>query len=126
MKRSITTLLAVVAMGVAAAPAVHAENLGTVKSRMEQRLADLVSLKQSGAVGEDNRGYLSVRGQLGAAQRAMVEAENADRKKVYAAIAAKTSASVESVGRKRAEQVRDSAPTGTWVQQADGKWVKVS
>ncbi|QQL45688.1 YdbL family protein [Sulfuriroseicoccus oceanibius] len=126
MKRSITTMLAVVAMTVAVAPSVRAENLGTVKSRMEQRLADVVSLKQRGAVGEDNRGYLSVRGQVSAAENALVQAENADRKMVYAAIAKKTNASVESVGAKRAAQVRKAAPKGTWVQKPDGKWVEVS
>lgn len=124
MKRSITTILAAVAMMAVMAPSVHAESLGAVKSRMEQRLGDVASLKKSGVAGEDNRGYLSVRGKASAADQAVVKAENADRKKVYQSIAKRNKVSVESVGKKRAGQVRKSAAKGTWVQMADGKWRK--
>jgi len=59
---------------------------------------------------------------LGGADQQVVNDENADRRKVYAALAAQTGASADEVGRKRAAQLTELARSGHWVQTAGGEW----
>ncbi|HYD84252.1 MAG TPA: YdbL family protein, partial [Opitutus sp.] len=80
-------------------------------------------LKSSGAVGENNRGFLEVRGGGGDAS-SVVRAENADRETVYAAIAKQTGSSAEQVGRARARQIAAGSAPGVWLQREDGNWYK--
>src|SRR5438270_4113090 len=90
-------LLAVLTLGVTTVT-VFAEDLPAVKARMNGRLPTLVALKAKGAVGENNRGFVEVRGD-DASAASVVAAENADRETVYAALAKQTGASAEQVGR---------------------------
>jgi uncharacterized protein YdbL (DUF1318 family) len=99
-----------------------ADDLGAVRSRMENRIGSVNSLKDRGAVGENNRGLLEGRGALGGTDQQVVNDENADRRKVYGALAAQTGASADEVGRKRAAQLADLARPGHWVQTAAGEW----
>ena len=99
-----------------------AEDLGAVRSRMEKRIGSINALKDRGAIGENNRGLLEGRGALGGADQQVVNDENSDRRKVYAALAAQTGASADEVGRKRAAQLADLARAGHWVQTAGGEW----
>jgi len=101
-----------------------AEDLGAVKARMKERVKKIAALKMEQAVGENNRGYLDVRApaKLDAPARALVEAENADRRLVYQAIAEATHTTVELVGRRRAEQLREDAASGVLLQREDGSW----
>lgn len=101
----------------------RAEDLGAVKARMNQRLAKLDHLKSSGAVGENNRGFVEVRGGGGDAAD-VVAAENHDRETVYAAIAKQTSSSADQVGRARARQIAAASAPGVWLQRDDGNWYK--
>ena len=103
-------------------PARAADDLGAVKQRMEQRLANVVALKQTGRVGENNRGLLQALEPVSDAEKALVEAENRDRQTVYAAIAKKVGGTAEAAGALRARQIADSAPAGTKIQDAKGKW----
>lgn len=105
----------------AAAATVSAQDLGTVREQMRQRLPELDALKASGAVGEDNRGYVSVRESKGNAAR-VVEAENADRRVVYASIAKRTGSTLEAVGKARARQIASQSAPGVWLQAEDGRW----
>ena len=125
MKRSIALVLSLFILVVGMAPVAYADSASAIKSRMAQRLSQIVSLKKSGKVGENNQGYLTVRGSLSAAQAAMVKAENADRRAVYQMIAAKTKKSVSYVGKARAAIIRKTAPKGTWVQNSSGIWKKM-
>ncbi len=103
----------------------HADSAGEIKSRMAKRLGQVVAFKKSEAVGENNQGYLTVRGSLSEADTALVNAENADRKSVYRLIAAKTKSSATTVGKTRAASIRKTAAKGTWVQQTNGSWTKL-
>ena len=125
MKRSITTLLSILVLVFGVTPVVQADSAGEIKSRMVQRLGPVVALKKNESVGENNRGYLTVRKGLSSANTALVKAENADRKAVYQLIAAKTKSSATTVGKTRAASIRKMAAKGTWVQLADGTWKKV-
>jgi uncharacterized protein YdbL (DUF1318 family) len=98
------------------------EDAGAVKARMEQRLGAINAVKDRGAAGENNRGYLEARGGATAADQGIISAENADRQTVYAAIAAKTGANPDAVGRQRAQQLAGLARPGHWIQDASGAW----
>jgi uncharacterized protein YdbL (DUF1318 family) len=113
-------LVSLLALGAGTSSA--AEDLGAVRGRMERRLSSVNALKDRKAVGESNQGLLEARGTLGGADQQVVNDENADRRRVYAALAAQTGASAGEVGRKRAAQLADLARPGHWVQSPGGEW----
>ena len=95
---------------------------GSVKERMKARAPAILNLKTQGLVGENNQGYLEVRGGGGGNAAALVAAENEDRRRVYEAIAAKTGGSVEQVGQRAAARRAEVAGGGEWVQKPGGEW----
>jgi len=94
-----------------------------IKERMLARLPQIEKMKSSGILGEDKNGYLDFVGKVRKNEE-VVAAENADRRKVYQAIAAKEGTTPELVGRRRALQIAENAAPGTWLQAADGKWYR--
>ncbi len=101
----------------------RAEDVGAVKARMVERLPQVDALKAQGAVGENNRGLLEVRG--GSADTgAVVSAENKDREVVYAAVAKQAGISADQVGKKRAASLAQNSSPGVWVQDSAGNWTK--
>jgi uncharacterized protein YdbL (DUF1318 family) len=106
-----------------AAVLVRAEDLGAVRARMEQRLSKIDDLKAQGVIGENNRGFVEVRGGGGDAAD-VVAAENHDREAVYEAIAAKTGSSAAQVGRTRARQIAANSAAGVWLQRDTGEWYR--
>jgi len=95
-----------------------------LKERFLQRKPLLENMKNQGWVGENNLGFLSFRGSAGQSKEntQVVQAENEDRKTVYAEIAAKVNTSVADVGKRRAAQIAALAAVGQWLQDADGNW----
>jgi uncharacterized protein YdbL (DUF1318 family) len=123
-----TTLLRTVALFTlvsmtVGASALRAEDLGAVKHRMEQRLAQIDHLKSQGVIGETNRGLLELRGGNVEAGDA-VAAENRDREIVYAEIAKQTGTSFEQVARHRARKIAADSARGVWLQKEDGSWYR--
>jgi hypothetical protein len=116
-------LVVALSLLVAAPVARAAEDLGAVKTRISQRLAHLDSLKASGAVGENNRGLVEVRGGGGDAAE-VVAAENSDRQAVYAALGRQTGVAADKVGHARAKQIAAASAAGVWLQHDDGSWYK--
>jgi uncharacterized protein YdbL (DUF1318 family) len=112
-------VLVVLSAGAASAPA---QDLDAVKARMERRLDAVNTLKDRGAVGENNRGFLDLRGNTSGLEQQMVSDENADRRTVYAALAERTGATADAVGRQRALQLATLAKRGHWVQSPNGEW----
>ena len=93
----------------------------SIKERMAKRIPVIVDLKARGIVGENNQGYLQyLKG--GEEKKAVVAAENADRKLVYQAIAKKQGISAEHVGKRRALQIAEKANPGEWLQNQKGQW----
>jgi hypothetical protein len=83
MKLSLLVRLFLVIAGLTAGTVVlAAENLNAVRARMEQRLGSLNELKDRGAAGENNRGYLEARGAAQPADQKVIADENADRRTV--------------------------------------------
>ena len=92
-----------------------------LKKRMADRQPAINALKAGGIVGENNQGYLALIKKQ-SDKKALVNAENADRLKVYQLIAKQQGTTAEHVGRRRALKIADIAAPGTWLQNAKGKW----
>jgi uncharacterized protein YdbL (DUF1318 family) len=118
MKARFFTLLAAVCVVTVTA---FAESAADIRHRMEQRLAQIDTLKSQEIVGENNRGFLEERKSGGADT---VAAENRDREAVYALIARETGASADAVGRARAKQIAATSRAGVWIQDDAGTWKK--
>lgn len=101
-----------------------AESGAGLQRRMAQRLPALDALKAKEVVGENNRGFVEVRGAADAAAGSLVSDENRDREQVYALIARETGASPEAVGHARAKQIAANSRPGVWVQDERGHWTK--
>ncbi|MEE4358098.1 MAG: DUF1318 domain-containing protein [Desulfococcaceae bacterium] len=94
-----------------------------IKERMKNRLPVINDLKDRGVIGENNKGFLEFRGPREKAD--VVNAENADRARVYGAIAKQQKTSAALVGKRRAIQIRNEvAGPGEWLQDDKGKWYK--
>lgn len=121
---SFLRLVFVLAVVLPGAVAVRAQDLGAVKARMEQRLGAVDGVKDRGAAGENNRGYLEARAGANADDQKVIAEENADRRTVYAAIGAQTGSDADTVGKARARQIANNSKAGVWVQAADGSWAQ--
>ncbi|MFA6962055.1 MAG: DUF1318 domain-containing protein [Opitutaceae bacterium] len=121
MKKSIFSFLFIAVLTLGVAPLTHAQDLGAIRSRMEQRISSIDTLKTQGVLGEDNRGFLDVRS---GDDKGVAAAENADRAAVYAAIAKKAGTSADAVGKARAKQIASASAKGVWVQAENGQWAK--
>jgi uncharacterized protein YdbL (DUF1318 family) len=93
-----------------------------LKARIEARLGNVNAMKDRGAAGENNQGYLEARGGATAADQQTIGEENGDRRAAYAAIAAKTGTTPDQVGQKRAAQIASIARQGHWIQDPSGAW----
>lgn len=102
--------------------AVRAQDLNAVRARIEQRLDAVNAMKDRGAAGENNRGYLEARGGAGGGDQKLIADENADRRAVYTALAAQTGSNADAVGRQRAQQLASLARKGHWIQDASNAW----
>ena len=127
MKRLFSILCSAMILSAMASPLdlASAADAAAIKNAMIARKATIESLKKSGKIGEDNKGYLApVSGGLAGGDAATISAENADRGKVYAAIAKKQGTTGALVGQRRAIQLASQAKPGEYVQAADGAWKK--
>ncbi|MCK5915757.1 MAG: YdbL family protein [Deltaproteobacteria bacterium] len=93
----------------------------SLKERMRSRMPQITEFKSAGILGENNRGYLELRGPKAGAET-LIKAENQDRRAVYNAIAKQQNSNPENVGQRRAAQIAERAPTGTWLQNNQGEW----
>ncbi len=104
-----------------------------IKARMQQRYPQLKPFLQRGVIGEAANGYLVMKNQgaVDLRSRALVkrlmDAENRDRKALYAAVAQALNIPASQIARVQkifAGQWMKSAPKGTWIEQAPGKWIR--
>ena len=122
MKNRIWIAMFAALLALTAVMPASADDLDAVKARMLQRRGEVQALLSSQAAGENNIGLLEKRGSVSGGQAGVIAAENADRSKVYAAIAAKAGADAGLVGRQRAAAIAEKAAPGTLVQRPDGAW----
>ncbi|MEI6106098.1 MAG: DUF1318 domain-containing protein [Opitutae bacterium] len=99
-----------------------AQTAGELRARMAQRLAVIDDLKTKALIGENNRGYLEVRGPGAVDPGPVVTAENRDREAAYAIIARETGSTPAAVGQTRAKQIAANSRGGVWIQDEGGAW----
>lgn len=92
--------------------------------RMKERLPKVDELKLQGLVGENNQGFLEVRGSMSAEQQAIVNAENRDRRDLYTQVARSSGTTPETVGQQRAIRNAQLAARGVWLQKPNGEWYR--
>jgi len=95
-----------------------------VQGALENRRAryeDLRQLKNAGAVGENNQGYVEA---LSADAQAIVSAENTDRKVIYVTIAQQNNlqGALATIEKVFAQVQRDKAEPGDKIQEDNGTW----
>lgn len=92
----------------------------SIKDRMAARIPAITQLKDSGILGENNRGFLEFRGAK--TNEKLVSDENKDRAAVYKAIAKKQGAPADLVGKRRAKMIAQKGKPKQWFQNDDGSW----
>ncbi|MDD3694393.1 MAG: YdbL family protein [Lentisphaeria bacterium] len=101
----------------------NAQDAQSIKQNMVKRLPRINELKKKGLIGETHKGYLgAVKASLPAAERKLMDEENADRKKVYEAIAKQQGSSPILVGERRAKTLFSQAKSGEFLQENNGNW----
>jgi len=110
------------AAAVLPATALAAEADAALKARMEKRQPEIRALMNKQQIGENNRGYVEVRGSAAHEVQQVVADENSDRLKLYTALAAETGEKVEEIGRQRAADAALQARRGHWIQDRSGDW----
>lgn len=91
--------------------------------RMTKRRPQIEQMKKEGILGENNKGYLEFVGDV-VKNKALVDAQNADRKTGYAIVAQKQGVAVEQVAKVRAAYYAKKAKSGEYYQNSSGKWIK--
>jgi hypothetical protein len=108
-----------------------------IRKIIDSRLARLPAVdksKASGVIGENNKGFLEIRGidavkdpkDRDAVQR-LVDEENADRTTQFAEVAKAEKADASQIPKiqeRYAQTFRDRAKAGEWIQLPDGVWKK--
>ena len=100
-------------------------NSSDVRARPRSRRAPNKAGKSAPRIGENNKGLLEARtadGSLSDSVKKVVDAENADRRLVFQAIAGKQNIPVESVAQRMGARMAERSAEGTWVQDGAGKW----
>jgi uncharacterized protein YdbL (DUF1318 family) len=96
--------------------------LSVLRKDQEKRLPALDALKASGVVGENNQGFVEVRGNGGDYAVNLVADENHDRAVVYTLFACKYDMAPKQVGLRRARTIAEKSKPGIWLQAPDGTW----
>lgn len=104
--------------------AVRGQDMVGLKAAMKARMPRLAALKKSQVIGENRQGLIELvkPGVKNEEAQRLVDAENADRRTLYAAIAAKTGGALDQVGRGRAKEIYARAKPGLMLQREDGTW----
>jgi uncharacterized protein len=95
----------------------------SIKDRMAARIPAINALKDQGAIGENNKGFLEYR-TGNKPQPQLVADENSDRGVVYQAISKQQGAPAALVGERRAAMIAENGQAGHWYQKPDGTWYK--
>ncbi len=90
--------------------------------RMMERRPQLTQARKEGLIGENNKGFLEARAELGSELKNVVAAENADRLTIFREVAKRENSTPEFVGERFAVRVAERVPSGTLLQDSAGNW----
>ena len=99
------------------------KELDALQARFKERDGAVRKLKSAGVVGETSDGLLDYVEKRDADAAKVVDAENADRRKLYALIAEKENVTPEVVAQRNAKRNFERARAGEFLKE-DGKWRK--
>lgn len=85
----------------------YASGLSDLKSRLIERLPEIVSLKEQGFITENENGYLDSNSKNSSVVK-LVTDENNDRRATYTLIGNRKGFSSEEVGKRRAKMIREN------------------
>ena len=124
--RLVTVTIALISIfsGLMTTSVLAAEDQSAIQKRMMERVDSIDTLKTKALIGENNKGFLEQRGPLKPNQTAILNAENADRKALYAILAERLDLTISVVGQGRAEDLRKKSAPGVWLQKSTGEWYK--
>jgi uncharacterized protein len=104
---------------------VRADEMADLKARFQSRDAQLTALKAKGALGETYQGFLdSPSGSPTGDAKSLMDAENADRKRLYQLIADKEKTTADVVATRNAKRNFERAASGEMLKFPDGQWRK--
>jgi len=112
---------------------VSTASIRALKTAIKKRFPKLIPYFQKGIIGENNRGLLEIKSWEGvsllerAKVKQLVEAENKDRTNLYQEVAKNMGIDPSQLGKVQkifAKQWQKTAPSGTWIQTEEGKWVR--
>jgi uncharacterized protein YdbL (DUF1318 family) len=104
-----------------------------IKTRLSSRVSEVIAQKKAGVLGETNDGLLQLKGadKLKKLQTMKVEQvvsdENADRAALYEEIRKANGVAegrLKDIQKSFARSFQAESPSGTWLQDADGKWAQ--
>lgn len=102
MKQMRTVVSLAMAMVIGIACLAQADSMSDARERRKARRDQVEQMVQAGSATEGSDGYLAAKGELDAAKVALLNAENADRKIGYEAIAKANGKTVDEVSRQAA------------------------
>ena len=94
-----------------------------LRDRFKQRYPQVQELKKAGVVGETSDGYLDYVKKKDPKAADLVDAENADRKRLYESIAKEKGTTVDLVASQAAKRNFAKAADGEYLKE-DGTWKK--
>ena len=96
-----------------------------LKASFATRAQQLSAAKAAGSIGECTNGMVAVVGDIvDSSISALVEAENADRNRLYLILGSETNVSAALIGERNAMRNYQNAKTGEWLRTRDGQWKK--
>lgn len=133
MNKAMTTMLMLTLLGLIAMPVAAADDdLATLKERFKQRYPTLIKLKEAQKVGEVHdgfagavrAGYLDDKATEKMTVKQFLDAENSDRKKLYAIMAERTDTTAEEVATANAARLFEQGK-GDWYFKPEGSGWKM-
>jgi uncharacterized protein len=94
-----------------------------LKASFATRAAQLAAAKAAGTIGETTDGLVAaVQAIPDGATAALIQAENADRTRLYLLLAGETNATPAQVGERNALRNYQNAAAGAWLRTRGGQW----
>ena len=115
-------LLAFGALLTLGSPLLAQDSIESVTKSMQSRYRELYKAKLAGQIGETLEGFVAA--VKGGGPGGLIEAENADRRKLYQLLAQKEGISVDEVARTAAARNFRNAGPEEWLRGPDGQWTQ--
>jgi uncharacterized protein YdbL (DUF1318 family) len=124
-RRHLLTLVLISAMSllvVSPSPALAQDSVESVTASMKARYREVYKAKLQGLIGETHDGMVAA--VKAGAPDALISAENADRTKLYALLAAREGTTPQQVALVNGTRNFRNASPEEWLRPADGNWVQ--